>query len=83
MPAWFDINGLDESSPEDRAGFTEAQARIEKVGRFLRRFWADFGSVGVVCKSGRFKLLSLSLSHAPPPPTYADHRGGGGRRRAR
>jgi hypothetical protein len=32
MPGWFDINGLDESSPEDRAGFAEAKERIEKVG---------------------------------------------------
>ena len=31
MPGWFDINGLDESSPEDRAGFAEAKARIEGI----------------------------------------------------
>ena len=31
MPGWFDIRGLDETSPEDRAGFQEAQGRIEHV----------------------------------------------------
>lgn len=31
MPGWFDINGLDESSPEDHAGFAEAKERIQKV----------------------------------------------------
>jgi lysophospholipase-2 len=31
MPGWFDINGLDESSPEDKAGFEEAKKRIEGI----------------------------------------------------
>lgn len=31
MPGWFDINGLDESSPEDRAGFEEAKQRIARI----------------------------------------------------
>ena len=29
MPGWFDLYGLDESSPEDVEGFAESSARIE------------------------------------------------------
>lgn len=71
MPGWFDINGLDESSPEDRAGFTEAQTRIEKVGGFLRRFGPFLGR-WVLCAS-RVALscfLYLFLTPLPPPNTH-------------
>lgn len=31
MPAWTDIRTLDDSQPEDAAGFDEARQRIEKI----------------------------------------------------
>lgn len=31
MPAWFDIYGLDERAAEDRKGFEESKARIDRI----------------------------------------------------
>ena len=31
MPGWFDIKGLGEDDPEDKAGFAEAKTRIDAV----------------------------------------------------
>ena len=31
MPGWSDIFGLDESTEEDKSGFEESRARIDKI----------------------------------------------------
>jgi hypothetical protein len=38
MPGWFDIATLDDSGAEDKAGFEETRARIERVRHIYKHY---------------------------------------------
>ena len=68
MPGWFDIYGLEPSSPEDKEGFDEASARIEALIEIEEEHHGIPSSRVAVCgfSQGGAVALHVALRYAKP-----------------